>query len=87
MRCEYGFCIVCDKEIAKACPTCNTKTPNDQYSEVELTWSNGSKMKTAVCAECAPEKIWKADKEKLTQAIWDSWDKIHAIYPKEVKIV
>ncbi len=87
MKCEYGFCLVCEKEIAPRCGKCDSRKPGNQYTEVFLTWSNGSKMKTAVCIECAKKKVWDADKQELTQAIWDAWDRVKAPYSKEIVIV
>lgn len=87
MRCEYGYCLVCDKEIAKKCDSCATKKPTEDYTEVELKWSNGSKMVTAVCVECARDKVWTADKKEMQQAIWSAWDKQKAVYSKEVVLV
>jgi hypothetical protein len=87
MKCEFGYCLVCEKEIARKCGECSSKTPTGEYTEVTLNWSNGSKMQTAVCIECAPEKIWKADKREMTQAIWDAWDKAGAKYDKGVTLV
>lgn len=87
MRCEYGFCIVCDKEIASKCSGCDTRKPNGQYTEVMLSWSNGSRMSMAVCLDCAPHKIWKTDKKVLTQAVWDAWDKKGHTYDKEIILV
>lgn len=87
MKCEYGFCVCCDKEITSKCSSCDYKKPNGDYTEVLLPWSNGSKMSMAVCLGCAPEKIWKADKKELTRAVWDAWDKKGHTYDKEIVIV
>lgn len=88
MKCEYGYCLNCEKEIVPICPTCKTaRAPNENYTEVELKWSNGAKMKTAVCIQCAKGPIWKADRKSLTQAVWDAWDKSNGDYSKEVVLV
>lgn len=87
MKCEYGLCLVCEKEIAKPCGECGVKKPTNDYTEVELTWSNGSKMATAVCTECAPERVWKADKDEMTKAVWAAWDKLKHPYSKEIVLV
>lgn len=88
MKCEYGYCLNCEKEIVPSCAGCNGRQkPNEHYTEIELSWSNGSRMKTAVCIDCAHGPIWAADKQELTQAVWDAWDKSSQTYDKEVVIV
>lgn len=87
MKCEFGVCIVCEKEIATKCPTCSKRSPSEDYTEVQLNWSNGSKMQTAACLDCSKEKVWKADKTELTHAIWDAWDRSNQSYDREVVIV
>lgn len=87
MKCEYGYCLVCEKEIAKSCGTCSTRKPTNDYTEIQLLWSNGSKMATAVCIDCAKGPVWKADKPGMTKAIWDAWDKMNHTYDKEIVIV
>lgn len=84
MRCEFGYCLICDKEIATKCSHCSSKTKNGAYTEVQLKWSNGSKMQMAVCTDCAPAKVWKADKTEMTKAVWDSWDKMGHTYSKDI---
>lgn len=89
MKCEYGFCSVCDKVIARTCDSCPAKTPTNEYTEVEVTWSNGAKMKIGVCLDCAKSHAWMSPKVKegITQAHWDYWDKKGAKYDKEVVVV
>lgn len=88
MICARGKCLLCEKEIAKPCPTCGQGWQNtDQYTHVKLNWSNGSKMEVAVCVDCSRTAIWRADKTQLTQAIWDAWDKADANYSREVVLV
>lgn len=86
MRCEQGFCIVCDKEISPASCDCGKRHPGPQYTEVMIPWTNGSRMAMAVCLECAPDKIWKADKDEMTKAVWAAWDKTGHTYDKEIVI-
>lgn len=85
MKCEFGFCSVCDKEIASGTP----KRPTNDYTEVEMTWSQGAKMNVAVCTDCARSHAWATPeaKEGITQAHWDRWDKEHGIYSKEIVLV
>lgn len=87
MRCEFGYCIVCDKEIASKCSGCSRRAPNGSYTEVQMNWSNGTKMQMAVCVECSPERIWKADKDAMTKAVWEAWDKTGQKYDKEIVLV
>lgn len=87
MRCEYGFCIVCDAEIAPKCGDCSTRKPGGNYTEVELKWSNGARMTTAVCIPCSKDQIWKADKTELTKAVWAAWDRQGHQYDKNIVIV
>lgn len=87
MKCERGLCLVCEKEIAKKCTGCDALTNTQDYTEVELNWSNKSRMRTPVCIDCSKDKVWKADKMELTKAIWDAWDKQGARYDKEIVIV
>ncbi len=87
MRCKYGFCIVCDKEIAKRCSGCDARKPTEDYTEVQLQWSNGSKMQMACCVECSRDAIWKADKAALTRAVQEAWDAEHGSYDPAVVIV
>lgn len=87
MKCERGRCLVCEKEIAKKCSGCDAMTNTQDYTEIELNWSNGSRMRMAVCINCSKDKIWKADKTEMTHAIWDAWDKENGKYDKEVVLV
>lgn len=84
MKCEYGFCTHCSKPIMDSCPTCNTKRPNGQYTEVEMNLSNGSRMKVGVCLECR-DKVFQANRKELMAAIRNGWsaeqDKMN--WPKE----
>lgn len=87
MRCEWGYCLVCDKSLADDCSGCGKKKTNAFYTEIQMPWSNGSKMNVAVCTECAQGRAWKADKMEMTKAIWDAWDKQGARYDKGVTLV
>lgn len=89
MKCEFGFCSVCDKEIAQKCPSCDSKRPSGEYTEVEVQWSNGSKMQIAVCLDCATNHKWTTPEAKagLTKAHFDHWEKQGGTYDKEIVIV
>lgn len=88
MKCEKGLCLVCETQIAKPCPTCGQGWSNgENYTHVQLQWSNGSRMEVPVCVDCARDAVWKVDKTLMTQAIWDAWDKMEASYDKGVVLV
>ncbi len=89
MRCEFGYCIVCDKEIAPGCAHCGVRKAGSQYTEVEVNWSNGSKMKLAVCVPCATSNIHADDvvKDGITKAHHAYWDKHKMPHDKAVVIV
>jgi hypothetical protein len=87
MRCEFGYCIVCDKEIAPGCGTCGVRKPGPDYTEVQLSMSNKSKMNMACCADCAKDAIWKADKAEMTKALHWKWNKMGHPYDASVMII
>lgn len=89
MRVEFGYCMVCDKETAKKCDSCATKVPTKDFSEVEVAWSNGAKMRIGVCLDCATSHRWATPQAKteITKAHWDHWDKVGGKYDKEIVIV
>lgn len=87
MRCEFGYCITCDKEIANKCGSCDSKKPNNQYTEVAVKWSNGANMQMACCSDCSRDYFWKANKEEMTKAVWQAWDKSGGSYSRDVVIV
>ncbi len=87
MKAEFGYCLVCEKEIAKACPSCGAKKAGSDYTEREVEWSNKSKMKIAVCLECAKRSFTPEEKKAMTMAHFDAWDKRGGKYNPEVVIV
>lgn len=89
MGAEFGFCMICDKEIAPKCGSCDTRKPGGEYTQVEVQWSNGSKMLIAVCLSCATSHAWTTPEAKkgITQAHWDHWDKEGGKYDREIVIV
>lgn len=88
MRAEFGHCLICDKETATTCGACSHKRPNADYTQVEVQWSNGSKMPIGVCTTCAASGAWSTPeaKQAITQAHWDIWEKTGGHYDKEVVI-
>lgn len=88
MRCERGHCLVCDKVIARVCDGCKSAWRNtEEYTHVQVKWSNGSLMDVAVCAGCAENEVHKADKAEMTRAIQAAWSKNGGTYDKAVCIV
>ena len=87
MKAEFGFCLVCEKEIAKPCPTCGTKKAGEEYNEIEVLWSNQSKMRIAVCRNCAKKSFSEEDKKAMTEAHFKAWDKLGGKFDKAVVIV
>ena len=88
MRCEYGYCVVCDKELTRCCETCGIRSRSPEYSEVEVTWTNGSVMRIAVCMTCVATKAWTTPESKrgITEAHWAVWDQHGATYDKGIVI-
>lgn len=89
MKCEFGYCTVCEKDIAKTCETCGHKGKTHDYTEVTMEWSNGAKMPIGVCVDCAKSHAWATQEAKLgiTKAHWAAWDKANGHYDPEVVIV
>lgn len=89
MKCEFGYCSVCEKDISQKCPSCEAKRPGPEYTEVQVEWSNGSKMQIAVCLDCALSHLWSTSEAKrgLTEEHWAYWDKKGQMYDKAVVIV
>lgn len=87
MKCEFGYCSICEKEIAPMVD--GTRHLGSQYTEVEMKWSNGSKMQVAVCTDCAAANAHATAHAKagITHAHWDVWDKQQGTYDKEVILV
>lgn len=87
MRCQRGYCIACDKEIESRCPTCNHMQKNEHYTEVQVPWSNGSKMQMQCCIPCSKENVWKVNKQDMTEAVWAAWDKEGGKFDRSIVIV
>lgn len=89
MAIEYGFCMVCGKEICPACRECGTRKPGSQYTEVTMDWSNGSKMQVGVCVDCAvANKHTTAHaKAKITEAHQKHWEEKGGQFDKGIVLV
>lgn len=70
-----GYCMVCNAKTHTECGHCGTKKFTDQHTEVEMTWSNGAKMKIGVCNACARANAQELpeNKLKITAAHHDHW--------------
>lgn len=87
MRAEFGYCLSCEKEIAKPCQTCGTRKAGGEYNEIQVQWSNGSKMQIAVCLDCAKKTFTEEEKKQMTEAHFKAWDSLGGKYDKGVVIV
>lgn len=89
MAIEFGYCMICHKEIAPKCGDCSTRKPGSQYTEVTLDWSNGSHMPVAVCLDCASQnRHTTADaKRRITEAHQNHWTEKGGTFDKEIVIV
>lgn len=76
MKCEYGLCLICEKDLMVSCPTCNHKKPSNEYTEVHIDLTNGSKMPIAVCLGCK-DKVHLQDKKEIMCAVRKGWHKEH----------
>ncbi len=76
MKCEYGQCLLCEKDLMVSCASCGHKKPGNNYTEVFLELNNGSKMPIASCLDCK-DKIYQADKALVMKAVRDGWHKEH----------
>lgn len=78
-----GGCVVCDKPIVEG------GRPTADHTQVEVNWSNGSKMTVGVCRPCATSHAWTTEdgKKKITDWHWAYWDKVGATYDKAVTVV
>jgi len=76
MKCEYGICLLCEKDLMVSCKSCGHKKPGNNYTEVLLDLNNGSKMPIATCLDCK-DKIAQADKIDILRAVRDGWTKEH----------
>lgn len=76
MKCEYGLCLMCEKDLMTTCGSCGHKKPGNNYTEVLLPLTNKSQMPVAVCLDCK-DKIWHADKKEIMKAVRAGWHREH----------
>lgn len=72
MKCEYGLCLNCEKDLMKSCPTCNHRTAGNNYTEIFFPLTNGTQMPVAVCLDCK-DTIFHADKKEIMAAVRKGW--------------
>lgn len=72
MKAQYGLCIVCEKDLMITCGACGTKKKGNDYTEVTMDLSNGSRMPIAVCLE-HKDSIFKEDKKQIMDAVKAGW--------------
>lgn len=86
---EPGYCMICHGVTHTSCGSCGVKKFTDQHTEVEMRWSNGSKMKVGVCVHCAMKNahLEAVNKKKITDAHHNHWSEIRATFDPEVTIV
>lgn len=75
--------MICDK------PLITDGKLNGEYTEVEVQWSNGSKMRIAVCKKCATDGTWATDSGKDTITDWHHvyWERSGVAVDREIVIV
>lgn len=76
MKCEYGLCLVCEKDLMSTCGSCGHKKPGNEYTEVQLDLTNGSRMAIAVCHGCK-DKVHLEDKKQIMHHVRQGWHKEH----------
>jgi hypothetical protein len=86
---ELGYCLLCNAKIHTQCGHCGEKKFTDQKTDVEVEWSNGSKMKIGVCVPCAASNAHGTAHGKMlvTKAHHDHWDALGQKHDREVVIV
>lgn len=70
------YCMLCQAKTHVECGSCGHKKPNDQYTQVEVTWTNGAKMQIGICVGCAMKNAHHnpQNKQVITQLHHDYWD-------------
>ena len=71
-----GVCIYCGRSTHRRCVTCGGKELSDQFTEVEVVFSNHSRGRVGVCLDCK-DKVATASPEKkaeMMESIRAGWD-------------
>lgn len=65
------------------------RIPGGQFTEVEVEWSNKSKMRVGICTDCAASNKHTTahGKAAITEAHQRYWDAHNGIYDKGVIVV
>lgn len=85
---DGSYCMLCDAKTHVECGACGYKKPNDQYTQVEVQWTNGSKMQIGICVGCAIKNVHAAPENKtlITKLHQDEWDRLGHKYDREIVI-
>ncbi len=77
-----GGCVVCDRAIF------DQGKPNEHLTNVEVEWTNKSKMMVGVCKSCARENAHctSAGKQAITKWHHAYWDRHAGRYDKEIVV-
>lgn len=73
------LCMFCGKD----------HTQPGVHSQVEVMWSNGSRMPIGLCKDCATSHVWTTPEGKTTIRDWHFkyWDENGGRYDKGITIV
>lgn len=84
MIAERGNCLVCNTPIREK----PSMKPLGNYTEVQVAWSNGSKVNVGICQPCAISATWATPegKKSITEWHWNYWDKEGGKYDKEIVV-
>jgi hypothetical protein len=77
-----GGCVVCDRPVFEG------GKPNEHLTNVEVEWTNGSKMVVGVCKDCASRNAQATPEGKRAITAWHHvyWDRHAGRYDKEIVI-
>lgn len=83
MKYTPGFCMFCDQSLIDG------GRLNGHYSEVEVQWSNGSKMKIGICKDDAEKHAWTTEEGKKIITDWHHtyWKNQGATMDEKIVIV
>lgn len=89
MTIELGYCLICKVKVHNQCGHCGEKKLTDQFTEVEVMWSNGAKMKIGVCVPCALKNAHATEEGKriVQEDHWKHWNELGGKFDREIVIV
>lgn len=82
------YCMLCGNKTHIECGHCGHVRVNDQYTQVEVQWTNGSKMMIGLCVDCANKNAHQDPqiKAKITELHQAEWDRAGHRFDREVVI-